>query len=271
MGAGTADLHGRRGGPLQLRRAGLDQADPGGTGAGEAGGPDGAQPEPGQLLRRDGAGGVLHGARRFRASTSATIRCWRGASIPTSTRRSRGSAGRTSTRSRSTPRWQRCTTTSATGCTARRSTAGGCHTSRTRSEVAVHSRRAPMGFTSVQGADGGGQGAGQAGEVRGALPAGATLLRQPVGSRAAAHHRGVPVRALEGDGAGDQGADGRVAGERVTRTGEGRGGRARHGGAGCPAPRDRQRSQAGSEDIGGAFAHGACRATAGSVRGRSRC
>ena len=55
-----------------------------------------------------------------RASTSPTIRCWRAASIPTSTRRSRASAGLTSTRFRSTRRSRRCTTTSATACIARR-------------------------------------------------------------------------------------------------------------------------------------------------------
>ena len=42
----------------------------------------------------------------------------------------------------------RCTTTSATGCIARRSTAGGCPTSRTRSAAAARSRPAPMGFVS---------------------------------------------------------------------------------------------------------------------------
>ena len=92
---------------------------------------------PGQLLRRDRAGRVLHGAHRARASTSATIRCSPGASIPTSTRRSRGSAGRTSTRFRSTRRSRRCTTTSATACIGRRSTAAASPTSPTRSAAAV--------------------------------------------------------------------------------------------------------------------------------------
>ena len=79
------------------------------------------EPQSRQLLRRDRAGGVLHGARRARASTSPTIRCSRAASTRTSTRRSRASAARTSTRSRSTRRSRRCTTTSATACIARRS------------------------------------------------------------------------------------------------------------------------------------------------------
>ena len=63
---------------VQLRRARRDQDRPGGAGAGAPVGPHGAQPQPGQLLRRDRAGRLLHRARRARASTSATIRCWQG-------------------------------------------------------------------------------------------------------------------------------------------------------------------------------------------------
>ena len=55
---------------VQLRRARRDQDRPRRAGAGDAGRPHGAQPQPGQLLRRDRAGGVLHGAHRARASTS---------------------------------------------------------------------------------------------------------------------------------------------------------------------------------------------------------
>ena len=47
-----------------------------------------------------------------------------GGCSPTSTRSSRASAARTSTRSRSTGRWRRCTTTSATASCARRINAG---------------------------------------------------------------------------------------------------------------------------------------------------
>ena len=96
-----------RGRALQLRRARRDQDRARGAGAGAAGRPHGAEPQPGQLLRRDRAGRLLHGAHRARASTSPTIRCSPAASTPTSTRSSRGSAGRTSTRSRSTRRSRR--------------------------------------------------------------------------------------------------------------------------------------------------------------------
>ena len=77
-----------------------------------------------------------------RASTSATIRCCRAASIPISTRRSAAWAAPTSTRSRSTPRWRRCTTTSATACTARPCTAAASPTSPTRWAAAARSRPA---------------------------------------------------------------------------------------------------------------------------------
>ena len=58
----------------------------------------------------------------------------------------RGWAARTSTRSRSTRRSRRCTTTSATACTARRSTAAASPTSRTRSAAAARSRPARSGL-----------------------------------------------------------------------------------------------------------------------------
>ena len=66
------------------------------------------------------------------ASIFRTIPCWRDAFIRTSTRRSRGWAVRTSTRSRSMRPWRRCTTTSAMACTGKPSTAVASPTSRTR-------------------------------------------------------------------------------------------------------------------------------------------
>ena len=48
---------------VQLRHARPDQDRARGTGAGAAGGTHGPQPQPGQLLRRDRAGRVLHGTR----------------------------------------------------------------------------------------------------------------------------------------------------------------------------------------------------------------
>ena len=76
------------------------------------------------------------------ASTSATIPCLPAASTRTWTPRSRGWAARTSTRSRSTRRWPRSTTTSATACTGRRSPAVAWRTSPTRSAGGAPSRRA---------------------------------------------------------------------------------------------------------------------------------
>ena len=102
----------------------------------------GAEPQSRQLLRRNRAGGVLRRPRGARASTSPTTRCSPDASTPTSTRRFRGWAAPTSTRSRSTRRWRRCTTTSAMACTGRPSIAAGWPTSRTRSAAAARSRPA---------------------------------------------------------------------------------------------------------------------------------
>ena len=92
VGARRADLHRGAGRGLHLRRARRDQDRARGAGAGRPGRQAGAEPQPGQLLRRDRAGRVLRRARRARASTSATIRCSPAASTPTWTRRSRGSA-----------------------------------------------------------------------------------------------------------------------------------------------------------------------------------
>ena len=58
---------------------------------------------------------------------------------------------------------RRCTTTSATACTARRSIAAASPTSRIRSAAAVRSRPACAGFTSFPAAGAAGQGARQAG------------------------------------------------------------------------------------------------------------
>ena len=142
VGAGLQIFTEEQAEAFDLRRARSDQARPRRAGAGHAGRQAGAEPQPGQLLRRDRAGGVLHGAHRARASTSPTIRCWPAASTRTSTRRSRGWADRTFTRSRSTRRSRRCTTTSATACTARRSIAAASPTSPIRSAAAARSRPA---------------------------------------------------------------------------------------------------------------------------------
>ena len=88
VGARPADLHRRAGRAVQLRRARCDQARPGGAGAGAARRAHGAEPQSRQLLRRDRAGRLLHGAHRARHRFHATIRCWQAASTRTSTRRS---------------------------------------------------------------------------------------------------------------------------------------------------------------------------------------
>ena len=228
--AGPADLHRGTGRRLHLRRARRDQDRARGAGAGRAGRPAGAEPQPRQLLRRDRAGRVLHRARRARASTSPTIRCSPAASTPTSTRRSRGSAAPTSTRSRSTRRSRRCTTTSATACTARRSIAAASPTSPTRSAAAVRSRRATAGFVSFPEPtrDGRPQGPRQG---RNASPI-TTRRRRCSGTarrrRAAPHRQRVPLRAVAGADAGDPRADGVGPDERRARAGRGRGRGAGH-------------------------------------------
>ena len=123
---------------------------PGRTGAGSADRQDGAEPQSRQLLRGDRAGRLLHRAASCPASTSRTTRCSPAASTRTWTRRSRGSAARTSTRFRSTRRSRRCTTTRAMACTSSRSRAAASPTSRTRSAAAARSRPARPGFTTFQ-------------------------------------------------------------------------------------------------------------------------
>ena len=165
---------------FQLRRARRDQDRARGAGAGaRRSGSMVLNRNPGQLLRRDRAGRVLHGAHRARHRLHATIRCSPGASIRTSTRRSRGSADRTSTRFRSTRRSRRCTTTSATACTGRRSIAGASPTSPTRSAAAVRFRRARRASCRFPSRSQERQGARQAGEVRRPLHAGDAVLEQP--------------------------------------------------------------------------------------------
>ena len=66
--------------------------------------PDGARPQPRQLLRRDRAGRLPADQHPARHRLLATTRCCRAGCSPISTRRSRGSARPTSTRSRSTRR-----------------------------------------------------------------------------------------------------------------------------------------------------------------------
>ena len=73
-------------------------------------------------------------------STFRTIPSLPGGFIPTWTRRSRGLAARTSTRSRSTRRSRKCTTTSATECTARRFIAVACPMNRIRWAGAARSK-----------------------------------------------------------------------------------------------------------------------------------
>ena len=105
----------------------------------------GLEPQSRQLLRRDGTSRFLRRARCSRALTSRTTRCWPGGSTPTSIRRFRDWAGRTSTRSRSTRRSRKCTTTSGTACIAKRFTAAASRMSRIRWGAVARSRRVPRG------------------------------------------------------------------------------------------------------------------------------
>ncbi len=113
------------------------------TRAAAHGGPPGAEPQPRQLLRRDRADRLLHAARGARhrlherpAAAGPQLLLPRHAAL-------RAWAARTSTRSRSTRRSSRCTTTSATACIARPSTADARTTSPIRSAAAARSRPAP--------------------------------------------------------------------------------------------------------------------------------
>ncbi|MNQ99499.1 hypothetical protein D3C85_1152370 [compost metagenome] len=74
--AGARDRHAQ----VRLRPPGPDQAHSRGTGAGTARGPDGAEPQPGQLLRRNRAGGVSprphpagHGFHQRSAAAGAAV------------------------------------------------------------------------------------------------------------------------------------------------------------------------------------------------------
>ncbi len=142
VGTRPADLHRRRRAEVQLRLSRRDQDRAGRTRAGAARRAHGAEPQPGQLLRRDRAGRFLHRARG--AGHRLHERPAAGRPHPLVSRHAVDAvwAARTSTRCRSTRRSRRCTTTSATACTARRSTAGAWRTSRIRSAAAARSRRA---------------------------------------------------------------------------------------------------------------------------------
>ena len=214
---------------LHLRRARRDQDRARGTRAAGAGRPDGAEPQPRQLLRRDRAGGVLHGARRAGHRLQQRSAAGRAASTPTSTRRSRGSAARTSTRSRSTRRSPQVHNNQRDGMHRQ-----AIHRGRVAYEPNSLGGGCPFqagtaGFVSfpepmrARGA----QGARQARDVRRSLHAGDALLEQPDRGREGAHRQRVPLRAVDGAGGGDSRADGRGPDERGAGAGRSRGRRAR--------------------------------------------
>ena len=86
--------------------------------------PDGARPQPGQLLRRDRAGRLPSRPTSCRASTSQRSAAAGPAVLLPRHAAARGSAARTSTSSRSTGRSARCTTSSATATCGWRSPKG---------------------------------------------------------------------------------------------------------------------------------------------------
>ncbi len=104
--------------------------------------PHGAEPQSRQLLRRDRAGRVLHGAHRAGPRLQQRSAARRPHPFVRRYADLAARRARTSTRFRSMRRSRRCTTTSATACTARRSLAGASPTSRIRSAAAVRSRPA---------------------------------------------------------------------------------------------------------------------------------
>ena len=143
VGAGPADLHRRTGRGVHVRRARRHQDRARGARADRPGRPAGAEPQSGQLLRRDRAGGVLRRARRARHRLHERSAAGRPHPL---LRRHADLAARRAELPRDPDqraRSRRCTTTSATACTGRRSIAAACRTSRTRSAAAVRSRPAP--------------------------------------------------------------------------------------------------------------------------------
>ena len=142
VGAGRAARARGGRGRVRLRPARRHQAHPGGAGPGAAGRPHGPGPQPGQLLRRDRAGGVPHWATSCRASTSPTTRCCRPGNVllpghPAHPAR-RAQLRRSS---RSTGRSRRCATTSGTATT--RTAIHRAHAATTRTPSAAAARPSP--------------------------------------------------------------------------------------------------------------------------------
>ena len=104
-----------------------------------------AQPQPRQLLRRDRAGRLLHRARRARHRLHQRPAAAGRIYSYLDTQLSRLGGPNFHEIPINAPS-RRCTTTSGTACTGRRSTAAASPTSRTRWAAAARSRRAPSGL-----------------------------------------------------------------------------------------------------------------------------
>ena len=169
----------------------------------------GAQPQSGQLLRRDRAGGILHRAHRARTRFQQRSVARRVAFIPiVDTQISAASAGRTSTRFRSMRR--------GTGPQqpARRHASAGDQPRpcRLRTQLARRRMSVPGGrprLHVVPAADRRRQGARQAGEVRGSLHTGGFVLQQPVLSGAGPHRGGISLRTNQSANTGRSSSNGR--------------------------------------------------------------
>ena len=200
VGARPADRRGRTGARLRLRPPGPDQDHSRGAGAGAAGRPADPQSQPGQLLRRDGAGGVPSGARRAGHRLQQRSPAAGPALLLHRHPAASAWAGPTSTRSPSTGRSRPCTTTSATGSCARRSTAsktayepnsigGGCPM-----QIAIGGGR----LRQLPGARRRAEGARALGEVLRPLQPGGAVLPKPVRPGEGPHRGGAAVRAGQG-------------------------------------------------------------------------
>ena len=229
------------------------------------------EPQSRQLLRRDRAGRVLHGAHRARArllQRSAARRphpflrrhadlAARRAQLPRDPDQRPGRAGRT--------------TTSATACIGRPFHGVVSPTSRTRSAAAVPFQAGARGFMSFPAAHRRRQGPRQAGEIRRALQPGDAVLEQPDRRREGAHRRARSAssspRCRRRPCAG--------ASWPCCATSPKSSPRAVAEGLGMPLPeaaaaRPAARAAARSRRVGSAFADGASRATAASRPAASR-
>ena len=152
------------------------------------------------------------GQRRARASTSPTIRCCRRGSSRTSTRSYAGSGGPNFAEIPiNRPLGAGAQPPAGRATCARPSTPARPSTTRTPSAAAARTwpRREPAPTSTTPEPVDGAQDPRAERELQGPLQPGHAVLPQPLDARAAAPHRGVPVRARQGRAQGDPPARGR--------------------------------------------------------------